>query len=71
MRASRRLVASDLGVASARLEEHGPLAVIFQERARARARFGPPAPRKARVAATNAHWRILTTRCAPPGRTPA
>jgi hypothetical protein len=56
-------------VAPARLEERGPLAVIFQERARSRARFGPPAPRKARVAVTNAHWRILTTHCLPPGRT--
>jgi hypothetical protein len=63
------MIAWDLGVAPARLEEHRPLAVIFQERAPARARFGPHAPRKARVTATNAHRRVLTTRCAPPGRT--
>ena len=62
------MIAWDLGVAPAQLDEHGQLTVIFQERARARSRFGPPAPRAARVAATNAHWRILTTRCLPPGR---
>jgi hypothetical protein len=63
------MIAWDLGVAPARLDLRGRLTVIFQERARPRTRFGPPAPRTARVAAANAHWRILTTRCAPPGRT--
>jgi hypothetical protein len=48
VRASRRLVASDLGVASARLEEHGPLAVIFQERARAGRASARPPPEGAR-----------------------
>jgi hypothetical protein len=64
------MIAWDLGVPPARLDRPSANAtVIFQERGRPHAPFAPPGSRARRVAAANAHWRILTARCLPPSRT--
>jgi hypothetical protein len=64
------MIAWDLGVPPARLDPRSAHAtVVFQERGRPRSPFAPAGSRARRVAAANAHWRILTARCLPSSRT--